>query len=123
MSERLSKRVTTDDGQDITEAVQILYDIAHSSMDWGSGFLDNEEMETVIRLAVLMGWQVPDLPYSTNMDSPMETVARKFPDHYEIEVVDHPPTSYSPQGFTSHRIKVRPRPQKGPRKIREKKND
>ena len=64
------KRVQTEDGQDITEGVQILYDIAHSSMDWGSGFLDNSEMETVISLAVTMGWQVPDLPYSTSERSP-----------------------------------------------------
>lgn len=84
------KRVRTEDGQDVTEAVQILYDIAHSSLDWGSGFLDNEEMETVVRLAVTMGWQVPDLPRV----GPMASVARKFPDHYEIEAVGHPPTSY-----------------------------
>lgn len=31
--------IRADTGQDITEGVQILYDIAHSSMDWGSGFL------------------------------------------------------------------------------------
>ncbi len=92
---------------DITEAVQILYDIAHSSMDWGSGFLDNEEMETVIRLAVLMGWQVPDLPYSTSAHSPMESVARKVPDHYEVEVINH-------GTWTSHRIEVKPKPAREP---------
>ena len=75
----MSKTVRTETGEDITEPVQILYDIAHSSMDWGSGFLDNEEMEAVIRLAVLMGWQVPELPSS----GPMVTVAQKFPEHYE----------------------------------------
>lgn len=68
-------------GKDITESVQILYDIAHSSMDWGSGFLDNEEIETVIDLAVLMGWQVPPLPSNS---APMLSVARKYPDHYDI---------------------------------------
>jgi len=102
-----TKRVLTEDGRDITEAVQILYDIAHSSMDWGSGFLDNEEMETVIGLAVTMGWKVPDLPYNTRENDPMSTVARKFPDHYEIETIRHPPSAYHPDGWTSHRIKVK----------------
>lgn len=101
------KHVLTEDGQDITEAVQILYDIAHSSMDWGSGFLDNEEMETVIRLAVTMGWQVPDLPYTTQQSSPMVTVARKFPDQYDIEEIDHPASKYSPQPWQSYRITAR----------------
>lgn len=45
--------VTHDDGTsaDITEGVQIAYDIAYGSMDWGSGFLDTEEMDAVARLA------------------------------------------------------------------------
>lgn len=74
-------KITNQDGIDITEAVQILYDIAHSSMDWGSGMLDNAEMETVIRLAQVMGWQVPDLPYNT---SALVGVAEKFPELYEV---------------------------------------
>ena len=45
--------VTHDDGTtaDITEGVQIAYDIAYGSMDWGSGFLDTEEMDAVASLA------------------------------------------------------------------------
>lgn len=80
-------RITTEGGEDITESVQILYDIAHSSIDWGSGFLDNEEVETIVGLAVLMGWQVPDLPDNSE---PMAAVAQKFPDHYDIEWVSWP---------------------------------
>lgn len=102
-----SKRVLTEDGQDITEAVQILYDIAHSSMDWGSGFLDNEEMEAVVRLAVTMGWQVPAMPYSTKENTPMVSVARKFPEQYDIEVIPHPPSTFHPQEWASYRVIVR----------------
>lgn len=45
--------VQHDDGteEEITEGVQIAYDIAYGSLDWGSGFLDTEEMEAVARLA------------------------------------------------------------------------
>jgi hypothetical protein len=45
--------VTHDDGseQDITEQVQIAYDVATHSMDWGSGFLDIEETNGLILLA------------------------------------------------------------------------
>jgi hypothetical protein len=104
----VSKQVLTEDGQNITEGVQILYDIAHSSMDWGSGFLDNEEMETVIRLAILMGWRVPDLPDNSPA---IATVARQFPDHYEVEVVTHPAhtaaSGYAFPELTFERIKVK----------------
>jgi hypothetical protein len=46
--------VTHDDGsqQDITELVQVSYDVATHSMDWGSGFLDQEETDGLIALAV-----------------------------------------------------------------------
>lgn len=45
--------VTHDDGTtvDVTEGVQVAYDIAYHSMDWGSGFLDLAEMEAVAKLA------------------------------------------------------------------------
>lgn len=45
--------VTHDDGTeaDVTEGVQVAYDIAYGSMDWGSGFLSSEEMGLVARLA------------------------------------------------------------------------
>lgn len=96
--------IRASDGQDITEAVQILYDIAHSSMDWGSGFLDNEEMESVIRLAVLMGWQVPDLPDNSPA---MVSTARKFPEHYEVTFRHIPKTQYS-EAYDRPHIRVIP---------------
>lgn len=70
------------DGEDLTETIRILCDIAHNSMDWGSGFLDNEEMEAVISLCVKMGWNVPPIP--SNSYEQMASVVRKFPDHYEV---------------------------------------
>lgn len=37
---------------DITEPVKIAYDCAYGSMDWGSDFLDFEEMEGIAALGV-----------------------------------------------------------------------
>jgi hypothetical protein len=88
--EGMTKRIEAE-GTDITEGVQILYDIAHSSMDWGSGFLDNEEVEAVVRLAVFMGWQVPSLPDNS---APMVSVAGKFPEVYEVTFRHFPATKY-----------------------------
>lgn len=46
--------VTHDDGTttDVTEGVQVAYDAVRSSLDWGSGFLDTEEVDAVVGLAV-----------------------------------------------------------------------
>lgn len=79
-----------DHGADITEAVQVLYDMATSSMDWGSGMLSNEEVETVIKLAILLGFQMPSLDYYNN--APMAEVARRYPEHY---VVSEEPDPYN----------------------------
>lgn len=45
--------VQHDDGseQDITTGVQIAYDCVIHSMDWGSGFLDTEEVDAIVKLA------------------------------------------------------------------------
>ncbi|WP_159795761.1 hypothetical protein [Puerhibacterium puerhi] len=42
-----------DDGSqaDVTEGVQIAYDLLRQSLDWGSGFLDTQEVDAVIRLS------------------------------------------------------------------------
>jgi hypothetical protein len=42
---------------DITEAVKIMYDVVHSSLDWGSGFLDADEAGHIIALADVCGFQ------------------------------------------------------------------
>jgi len=84
------KKILTESGEDVTESVQVLYDIAHQSMDWGSGFLDNDEMRAVIQLAVTMGWSVPDLPFGRS--EAIRSLVAEFPDHYrfnngDVEVV------------------------------------
>lgn len=81
------KKVLTEDGVDVTEAVQILYDIAHSSMDWSSGFLDYDEMHSVISLAITMGMKVPDLSYASEAT---QSLIHAFPDHYEVVTTEVP---------------------------------
>lgn len=98
--------VRANDGTDITEAVQILYDIVHQSMDWGSGMLDNEEMEKVIDLAVLLGFEVPPIPY--NSAEQMVSVVRKYPEHYEIKTRSY--TSYYDKERTITEITVVKKP-------------
>lgn len=50
--------LTRDDGTtvDITGLVQITYDVAVGSMDYSSGFLDQEELNGLTRLAVVCGF-------------------------------------------------------------------
>lgn len=50
-----------DDGNrhDVTEAVQVIYDALHSSMDFGSGFLDAGEAQAMHQLATVAGWEQP----------------------------------------------------------------
>lgn len=45
---------------EITEAVQILYDCVHASMDWGSGFLDIDEVAKIVALADVAGFAALD---------------------------------------------------------------
>jgi hypothetical protein len=48
--------------QDVTEAVQIIYDALYNSMDAGSGFLDKEEEDALRELAKLAGFDPPHFP-------------------------------------------------------------
>lgn len=45
--------VERDDGTtiDVTESVRVAYDCVRQSLDWGSGFLDTEEVDHIVRLA------------------------------------------------------------------------
>lgn len=94
--------ILAEDNQcDVTEAVQVLYDLAHASTDWGSGALDTEEMMAVVGFGVLMGWKLPDL--GTTAFGSSVTVAQAFPDHYEISYEDwcqnNDPTKHKHQGY------------------------
>lgn len=48
--------------QDVTEAVQIIYDALYHSMDAGSGFLDKAEEDALRELARLAGFEPPRFP-------------------------------------------------------------
>lgn len=47
-----------DDGlvTDVTEGVQICYDMVRNSMEWGSGLFDTQEIANIIRLAEAAGF-------------------------------------------------------------------
>jgi hypothetical protein len=46
-------------GADITEHVAAMYDAIVGSMDWGSGFLCTEEVESILIVGHLVGFEVP----------------------------------------------------------------
>lgn len=52
------------DPVDVTEAVQIIYDALHASMDFGSGLLDTAEVQALRRLSMAAGWE----PITYNLD-------------------------------------------------------
>lgn len=60
MSDHYRVVVQWDDGReiDVTEPVRVAYDCVRSSLDWGSGFLDTEEVDNIIRLSAAC--QFPD---------------------------------------------------------------
>lgn len=49
------------DGADITEHVAAMFDAIVGSLDWGSGFLDTETIESILIVAELAGFDVPDV--------------------------------------------------------------
>ncbi len=51
----------TCNGADITEHVAAMYDAIVGSLDWGSGFLDVETMESVLIVAHLAGYTIPTI--------------------------------------------------------------
>jgi hypothetical protein len=52
------KRITIG-GTDVTEHVAAMFDAIVGSMDWGSGFLDVETIESILIVAELAGFEVP----------------------------------------------------------------
>ena len=53
----MSKRITID-GLDITDHVAAMYDALVGSMDWGSGFLDDEQIEALLLVGEAAGWEM-----------------------------------------------------------------
>lgn len=58
----------TSDGRqvDVTEGVQVMYDHLIASLDWGSGFLDVEEMRAIVLLAETCGFDATEAKRSVN---------------------------------------------------------
>lgn len=54
--------------KDITDGVRAMYDHLVASMDWGSGFLDTEEVGAVLRVALACDFIVPDTARDTFME-------------------------------------------------------
>ena len=48
------------DGADITEHVQSMFDALVGSLDWGSGFLDDETIHSILLVGRVLGVEIPD---------------------------------------------------------------
>lgn len=59
---------------DVTEAVKILYDNVHASMDWGSGFLGSDEVASIAAAADVCGFEaLEDVATSYYSNDPKKT--------------------------------------------------
>ena len=69
------RRITTTNATgepiDITEGVQVLYDLVTSSMDWGSGFWTEDDIQPVRALVEAVGF-----PGLDNVDAYLEDLAK-----------------------------------------------
>lgn len=68
-------------GVDITEHVARMYDALVGSMEWGSGFLATEDVESILIVAELAGFNMPesaggDPPLKPGMDPVRHTADR-----------------------------------------------
>lgn len=56
----MAKQITCE-GQDVTEGVQALYDLMIHSMDFGSGFLSEDELVPIFKISIVAGFDVSAL--------------------------------------------------------------
>jgi hypothetical protein len=77
-----------DDGTtvDVTEGVQVCFDVVVGSMDWGSGFLDTEEVGQVKTLAGALGVDPPYYLY----DGTECATCNHYADRHELHWVGLP---------------------------------
>ena len=84
----------TCDGIDITEHVAAMFDALVQSLDWGSGFLDADEIESILIVAELCGFDIPALPVELDLPGLVLPPAPKYPDDVGIPAggwpSDHP---------------------------------
>lgn len=52
---------------DVTEHVAAMFDAIVGSLDWGSGFLSSEEIESIVAVGTLAGFDVPDVGVTSDM--------------------------------------------------------
>jgi hypothetical protein len=57
MNVRVFARAGDGTETDVTEGVQVLYDLVTSSMNWGSGFYTVEDAEPVVKVAKTCGFK------------------------------------------------------------------
>lgn len=80
-------------GADITEHVAAMFDALVCSLDWGSGFLDAETIESVLIVAELAGFDVGA--------SRVDTEVPGFPTYQTVRAAD--PKATREQEHTQHR--------------------
>lgn len=56
------------DGIDITEHVAAMFDAVVASLDWGSGFLATEDVESILIVGHLAGYDIPDTSRALRVD-------------------------------------------------------
>ncbi len=54
----MTKASVTCKGVDITSQVAVLYDAIVTSLDWGSNFLDDEQVEAILIVARMVGFDM-----------------------------------------------------------------
>lgn len=69
------RRVTVD-GVDITEHIAAMFDSIVGSLDWGSGFLSTEEIESIMIVADLVGFDAPDPDPTSAPDELLDGVSQ-----------------------------------------------
>jgi len=65
----------TKDGEtvDITRELAVMFDLVVGSMNWGSGFFDQEDMQAIIKIGQACGFDVPKCERSFFLYEPDET--------------------------------------------------
>lgn len=62
------ERILTSGGEDVTEAVVSVLDALHSSLDWGSQFLGDTDVEDATHLMKLLGFKCWEYWWTENKE-------------------------------------------------------
>lgn len=72
------------DKKDVTEHVANMYDALIHSMDWGSEFLDTDQVESILLIGDMLGFNLPD---EKNLPCDLRIHRHAGPDGYFTENV------------------------------------